>query len=65
MSAVCSGGYTGARIQPRLPETAIRRVLGLLVLAIGIRYAWIASETAALLCEKSTPYRPRARPDEI
>jgi hypothetical protein len=36
------GAYTGARIQPRLPEAAIRRVLGLLVLAIGIRYAWVA-----------------------
>jgi uncharacterized membrane protein YfcA len=32
------GGYTGARLQPCLPESAIRRLLGLLVLAIGIRY---------------------------
>ena len=37
------GGYTGARFQPHLPESAIRRVLGLLVLAIGIRYAWLAA----------------------
>jgi hypothetical protein len=36
------GGYTGARLQPRLPEMLIRRVLGLLVLAIGVRYAWVA-----------------------
>ena len=36
------GGYTGARLQPHLPEAAIRRLLGLLVLAVGIRYAWIA-----------------------
>jgi uncharacterized protein len=36
------GGYTGARLQPRLPEATIRRLLGLLVLAIGIRYAWLA-----------------------
>jgi uncharacterized protein len=36
------GGFTGARLQPRLPESAIRRLLGLLVLAIGIRYAWLA-----------------------
>ncbi len=36
------GGYTGARLQPRLPETVIRRLLGILVLAIGIRYAWVA-----------------------
>jgi uncharacterized membrane protein YfcA len=37
------GGYSGARLQPRLPESAIRRLLGLLVLAIGIRYAWFAT----------------------
>jgi hypothetical protein len=37
------GGYTGARLQPRLPESLIRRLLGLLVLAIGIRYAWLAA----------------------
>jgi hypothetical protein len=37
------GGYTGARLQPHLPEQAIRRLLGLLVLAIGIRYAWLAA----------------------
>jgi uncharacterized membrane protein YfcA len=36
------GGYTGARLQPHLPETAIRRLLGGLVLAIGLRYAWLA-----------------------
>ena len=36
------GGYTGARLQPHLPEVFIRRLLGLLVLAIGIRYAWLA-----------------------
>ncbi|MBV9328595.1 MAG: sulfite exporter TauE/SafE family protein [Chloroflexi bacterium] len=36
------GGYTGALLQPHLPEIAIRRLLGLLVLAIGIRYAWLA-----------------------
>jgi uncharacterized membrane protein YfcA len=37
------GGYVGARLQPRLPESAIRHVLGLLVLAIGARYAWLAA----------------------
>jgi len=36
------GGYTGARLQPYLPETLIRRLLGVLVLAIGIRYATLA-----------------------
>ena len=35
-----SGSYTGARIQRHLPETVIRRVMGLLVVAIGIRYLW-------------------------
>jgi uncharacterized protein len=37
------GGYLGARLQPRLPEAAIRRLLGLLVFAIGARYAWLAA----------------------
>jgi uncharacterized protein len=37
------GGYTGARLQPRLPEAVIRRVLAVLVLAIGVRYAWLAA----------------------
>jgi uncharacterized membrane protein YfcA len=37
------GGYVGARIQPHLPELVVRRVLGVLVLAIGIRYAWLAA----------------------
>jgi uncharacterized protein len=35
-----AGGYTGARIQSRLPEAVIRRVVGVLVLAIGARYLW-------------------------
>ena len=35
-----AGAYTGARIQRHLPDTAIRRVLGVLVLAIGVRYLW-------------------------
>jgi len=37
------GGYTGARLQPHLREAAIRRLLGVLVLAIGLRYGWLAS----------------------
>jgi uncharacterized protein len=36
------GGYLGARLQPRLPEMAVRRLLGIIVLAIGIRYIWLA-----------------------
>ena len=35
-----AGGYTGARIQARLPDAVIRRVVGVLVLAIGARYLW-------------------------
>jgi uncharacterized membrane protein YfcA len=33
-----AGAYTGARVQARLPELTIRRTLGVLVVAIGIRY---------------------------
>jgi uncharacterized membrane protein YfcA len=35
-----AGAYTGARIQSRLPDALIRRIVGLLVLAIGARYLW-------------------------
>ena len=34
------GAYTGARIQKRLPEALIRRMVGVLVIAIGARYLW-------------------------
>jgi uncharacterized membrane protein YfcA len=37
-----AGGYTGARIQGRLPDRAIRRALGVIVIAIGARYLWAA-----------------------
>jgi uncharacterized protein len=33
-----AGGYTGARIQSRLPDVLIRRLVGILVIAIGVRY---------------------------
>jgi uncharacterized membrane protein YfcA len=36
-----AGGYTGARIQSRLPDALIRRLVGVLVTAIGIRYLWL------------------------
>jgi uncharacterized membrane protein YfcA len=39
-----AGSYLGALAQPHLPEILIRRVLGLLVIAIGIRYAWLAAD---------------------
>lgn len=35
-----AGAYTGARIQSRLPDLLIRRVMGVLVVAIGARYLW-------------------------
>jgi uncharacterized membrane protein YfcA len=35
-----AGAYTGARIQSRLPDTLIRRLVSLLVIAIGARYLW-------------------------
>lgn len=34
------GGYTGARMQSRLPDTLIRRIVGILALAIAGRYLW-------------------------
>jgi uncharacterized membrane protein YfcA len=36
------GGYLGASLQPRLPEGLLRRGLGLLALALGVRYAVLA-----------------------
>lgn len=35
-----AGAYAGARIQHRLPDRVIRRVVGILVIAIGARYLW-------------------------
>jgi uncharacterized membrane protein YfcA len=36
-----AGGYLGARIQSRLPDVLIRRLVGVLVMAIGARYLWL------------------------
>jgi uncharacterized protein len=36
------GAYLGARLQPRLPETLLRRGLGVLALGLGLRYAVLA-----------------------
>ena len=33
-----AGGYTGARIQSRMPDVLIRRLVGVLVIAIGAYY---------------------------
>jgi uncharacterized membrane protein YfcA len=35
-----AGGYVGARMHARMPETIIRRLLALVVAAIGIRFLW-------------------------
>ena len=35
-----AGAYLGARLQSRLPDVAIRRIVGVLVIAIGARYLW-------------------------
>lgn len=35
-----AGGYNGARIQSRLPDAFIRRLVGILVIAIGAYYLW-------------------------
>lgn len=38
------GGYLGARLQPHLPDRLIRRTLGVLVAAVGGRYAYAAAQ---------------------
>jgi uncharacterized protein len=35
-----AGGYIGARLHARMPEKIIRRLLALIVMAIGIRFLW-------------------------
>ena len=35
-----AGAYTGARIQSRLPDMLVRRLTGIVVIAIGARYLW-------------------------
>jgi uncharacterized membrane protein YfcA len=36
------GAFAGAAAQPRVPEAALRRLLGLLVIVIGVRYAHLS-----------------------
>jgi uncharacterized membrane protein YfcA len=38
------GSYLGALAQPHLPDRVIRRILGVLVTAIGARYAYLATK---------------------
>jgi uncharacterized membrane protein YfcA len=35
-----AGAYTGARLQSHLPDALIRRLAGVLVIAVGARYVW-------------------------
>jgi uncharacterized protein len=35
-----AGAYTGARLQSHLPDALMRRLVGILVIAIGARYLW-------------------------
>jgi uncharacterized membrane protein YfcA len=35
-----AGAYTGARLQSHMPDSLIRRLVGTLVIAIGVRYLW-------------------------
>ena len=35
-----AGAYLGARVQSRLPDLVIRRVVGVLVVLVGARYLW-------------------------
>ena len=41
------GGYAGARLHARMPEKIIRRLLALVVLAIGIRFLWAGLAAAS------------------
>lgn len=38
VGGIC-GSYLGARLQRRLPEAALRRLLGIVCLALAVRYA--------------------------
>jgi uncharacterized membrane protein YfcA len=53
LSTVASpaGGYLGAFAQPQLPQTLVRWVLGLLAIAIAVRYAWLAAHPCGSLLQ--------------
>ena len=42
-----AGGYVGARLHARMPETLLRRLLAVVVVAIGIRFLWAALAAAS------------------
>jgi predicted MFS family arabinose efflux permease len=63
------GGYTGARMQSRLPAALIRRIVGILALAIAVRFLWSGLPRARLPARATPPpiavsqlrYRPAAQ----
>jgi hypothetical protein len=50
-----AGAYTGARFQSRMPDALIRRLMGILVIAIGAQYLWSGLSGSLFL-----PCRPRS-----
>jgi uncharacterized membrane protein YfcA len=40
VSHLASAAYFGARLQLRVPEQALRPIVGILVVVIGARYLW-------------------------
>ena len=50
------GGYTGARIQSRMPDVLIRRLVGVLVVAIGAYYLSVGPELTAALPRHTSGY---------
>jgi uncharacterized membrane protein YfcA len=55
------GSYAGARLQRRLPELAIRRLLGVVACAIAVRYVVEAATTSAPVRTEAAAAAP-ARP---
>jgi uncharacterized protein len=49
-----AGAYTGARLQSRLPDALIRRMVGILVIVIGARYLWSGLGWPTLLAAEIT-----------
>jgi hypothetical protein len=65
-----AGAYTGARVQARLPDALIRRLVGGLIIAIGARYLWSGLTLMPVLPRfpqslkpaQRVPYRPLRLP---
>ena len=52
------GSYCGARRQRRLPETSLRRLLGLIACRVALRYLQTAVEQTAAPGGRSTAFAP-------